>query len=93
MRSCAQRDVSNKQQASSAKLCKLQAASFKPRSVRPKLQATSHKLRDPGTTEHINKFRGPRTECLGYDESVLWMCLMECNLVCRKFKFVPSGNF
>ena len=32
-------------------------------------------------------------EALGYDECVVWMCLMECNLMCRKFKFIPSSNF
>ena len=50
---------------------KLQAASFKPQAASLKLQATSHKLSDPGTTEHVNKFRGPRTEALGYDECVV----------------------
>ena len=59
----------------------LQAASFKPRAASVKLQAASNKLSDPGTTEHVNKFRGPRTEALGYDESVVRMCLMEGNLV------------
>ena len=32
-------------------------------------------------------------ESLGYDESVVRMCLVEGNLVCRKFEFIPSGNF
>ena len=64
---------------------KLQATSFKPRVTSFKLQAGSCKLQDPGTTIHLNKFRGPRTMGLGYDESVLRMCLMECNLMCRKF--------
>jgi hypothetical protein len=77
--------VSYKLQASSPKLLELQAASLKPRPTSLKLQAASCKLHDPGTTEHVNKFRGPRTEALGYDECVVRMCLMECNLVCRKF--------
>ena len=32
-------------------------------------------------------------EALGYDESVVRMCLMERNLVCRKFEFITSCNF
>ena len=52
---------------------KLQAASLKPQAASFKLQARSYKLHDPRTTEHVNKFRGPRTECLGYDESILRM--------------------
>ena len=87
------RKESSKRQASSAKLWKLQAASFKPGSVSPKLQAASGKLSDSWTTEHLNKFRGPRTESLGYDECVLRMWFMEGNLVCRKFEFITSGNF
>ena len=86
---------SSKLQASSFRtnLLELQAASRKPRAASIKLQATSHKLSDPWTTEHVNKFRGPRTESLGYDECVVWMCLMPCNLVWWKFEFILSSNF
>ena len=82
-----------KRQASSAKLLKHQAASPKPHTQSFKLQAASDKLHDPRTTIHLNKFRGPRTMALGYDESVVRMCFMEGDLVRRKFKFIPSSDF
>ena len=54
-----------KQQVSSTKLCKCQAASFKPRVTSVKLQAGSNKLPDPGTTEHLKTIRGSWTTGLG----------------------------
>ena len=77
----------------STKLREQQAASFKPQATSCKLQAASFKLHDSWTTVHLNKFRGPRTKGLGYDKCILWMCLMEGNLVWWKFKFITSCYF
>ena len=70
-------DPWTKHKASSTKLCKIQAASFKPQATRFKLQATSHKLPDHGP---FIKFQAPRTEVLGQDKAVVWMCYMIGNL-------------
>ena len=67
-----------KQQASSAKRIKQQAASIKPQATSVKLQATSGKLQDSWTTK---KFHGARTEVLNADERVVRMLHMERNLM------------
>ena len=64
-----------KQQASSTKLRKHQAASFKPQAASVKLQAGSNKLPDPGTTVHgyWKSIRGTRTKGLYQDKCILRM--------------------
>jgi hypothetical protein len=59
---------SSKHQASSAKLVKHQATSFKPFAASIKLQATSIKLQDPGP---FVKFHDTRTEGLYHDKCIV----------------------
>ena len=80
----------SKPQASSPKLCKVQAASFKPQATRFKLQATSYKVPNHGP---FIKFYGPRTEVLNADETIVWVCYMVGNLMWTKSDFVTLRDF
>ncbi len=71
-------DPRAKHKASSTKLRKFQATSFKPQATRFKLQATSNKLPDHGP---FIKSHGAWAEGLNADESIVRMAHMPCNLM------------
>ena len=71
-------DPRAKHKASSTKLRKFQATSFKPQATSFKLQATSHKLPDHGP---FIKSHGAWAEGLNADESIVRMAHMPCNLM------------
>ena len=71
-------DTSYKLQASSTKLIKRQAASFKPRAASIKLQAASDKL---SNILSFIKIRETRGEGLYQDKCILRMCHVKGNLV------------
>ena len=53
-----------------------------------KVQATSFKLHDSRSTVHMKTIHGSWTEGLCYDKSIVWMLVMPSYLVWTKFKFV-----